>query len=650
MGAPQRFPRSREARAARDALRGSTAAGIRKVRAKKSSTVTATRRVTRRATEDLVATLRGAGVPTFTPGAADYERSVAANNLLYRFTRPLCVVQPETVAQVREVVRLAKAKGVLVTVKNGGHSYSGSSFPRDGVLVDIKRMNKVRIEQTDPENDSTMSMVMEGGALWGNAYRALINEAYDGFVLNGGRCPTVGVSGFMLGGGLGPFSRSLGMGVDSLLEVTLVTADGRVVTVSHTDHPDSDEGMLFWALSGAGGGNFGIVTALKIKIHKLQDPDFKVTAGRFTWFPRIADDRRRFASFFSSNSKRAEETANVLATMNHFYTTAWPNTMTIDSSWLSDLEQQGGDLGIRFLAYFDGNEDDFAKHITKGVVDKDLAKQLKRRALPEASTRFLHETLFAQWDEETKRSTPANSTFRIFSSFCFTNERSRVESITRIVQEELEAFKSLFKGETSGLCQATFIHAGGATAKRPRSATSFRWRDCMYHAYIMLQWRDKWLERDMRGFCKKFKARLKPFSLTGKAAFIAFPDASLGSEDFEKAYYGNNRAKLQQVKRIWDGDDFFRWDQGVQLPEGSQGSGRGAAQDMKGALRMAEQQEEELSDAEDVDDERLTDSVAADRWDNRSSAPVFEPLTHAMDGDFFMLYGDQTGALRDFMF
>ncbi|KAI3398536.1 hypothetical protein diail_9060 [Diaporthe ilicicola] len=439
------------------------------------------------------------------------------------------------------------------------------------------------------------------------------------------------------------------MAVDGLLQVTLVTADGELVDVSAEDAPDSEKGqylrkspflyerltqspsgprftnivlgMLFWALCGAGGGNFGVVVELKIRVEKLTNPNFDIVAGRYTWFPKIDRGRRGFLGF----SKPDDDGTGLLATMNQFYTTNWPDQMTIDSSWLSDLEQQNGDIGVRFLAYYDGKDEDFGRLVNRGFLNKDLAKQIKRRVLPEPSTRFLHETLFAQWDEETKRSTPANSTFRIFSSFCFTNDDNKITKITAIIKEELEAFKMLFNGETSGLCQVSFIHAGGQTTRKERSATAFRWRESIYHAYIMLQWKDKWLERDMRGFGKRFKDRLKQYSIAGKAAFVNFPDASLPATDYMKAYYGNNRDKLEQVKRIWDKDNLFRWDQGVR-PAAS-----GAAEAIQTAVNSAEQREVELSDGESEDEDAQTDLLASMRWESRISTPHMPQLTAMME-------------------
>lgn len=511
-------------------------------------------------------------------------------------------------------------------------------------------------------------LTIEGGALWGNVYRTLVDEG-DGIMVNGGRCPSVGVSGFILGGGIGPFSRSYGMGVDNLIEVSIVTADGELYIVRRDDDQDSKKGkylemttpppnapkqwgsliwrtnggtfadevlgMLFWALCGAGGGNFGVVVEIKVSTHELSNHGKEVVAGRHTWFPTI--DRRRAPILgFIPRRPQPEDPTGLLATMNHFYTTNWPNEMTMDTSWFSDLEVQNGDLAVRFLAYFDGNKHDFNRLIQRGILNADLSKQIQRRALPELSSRFLHETLFAQWDEEAKRSTPANSTFRVYHPFCFKNCPTNIEKITAIVKEELEAFKRLFAGEPAGMCQVSFIHAGGQTTERKSEDTAFRWRETVFHTYIMVQWRDKWLELEMRGFARKFKDRLRQYSISGKAAFINFPDSSMPDTDHLKAYYGNNRDKLQQVKSIWDRNNYWKWDQGIDL----------AADTSLEAHERADHNltvnEGELSDGEEDAPEEQTDMAATIRWESRdstASAPLLTSAFAALGLDYTSQYG-----------
>lgn len=535
----------------------------------------------------IISDLKEKGILVHEPGELEYERAVASSNLLYRFTRPTCVVQPILVSEVQAIVTEARAHRVSLTIKNGGHSYTGSSTTDSGILLDMAKMNKVKLDMED------QIMTVQGGALWGNAYKPLINARLNGWAINGGRCPTVGVSGFMLGGGIGPFSRSLGMGCDTIREISIVTADGNLVTVGENDPPESNEGMLFWALRGGGGGNFGVVVNMILKVLPLSGGEGIVTAGRFTWFPDPKGDHR-----------------TLLNTMHRFYTMKWSDQMTIDSSWFSDTQVQDGALAVRFLAYYDGSEHDFGKEIHNAVLDKELEKQLKRRSLPEKSTRFFHETLVAQWDEETVRAFPSNSTFRIFSSFCFGNDRDDFLAITNIVKEELEAFRRLFKGEPNCLCQVSFIHSGGEASRKPREATAFRWRETVYHSYIMMQFRDKWLERDMRCFLGKFKDRLKPLSLTKQACFVAFPDASLGDDAYEKAYYGENRLKLQQVKRVYDRTNFFNWPQGIKVPSS------GSIKRRLEAVMASESREEEFSSGESVTYSDLTDRVASERWEN----------------------------------
>jgi hypothetical protein len=501
--------------------------------------------------EQIIQLFKDEEIPVYSVGELPYERSVATANFLYRFARPGCVVQPKRASQVQTIVREAKARGISITIKNGGHSYAGASTAEKGISLDLARMNGVKLDI-----DSEL-MTLQGGALWGNAYKEFVNKKINQYVINGGRCPTVGVSGFLLGGGLSPFTRSFGMGCDTLKEITIVTADGEKVTVKDTDGANTEKGRLFWALCGAGGGNFGVVVEMKLRVQKLQSD--KVVAGRYTWWSD--PDKIKMDDF--------------IKTMRDFYTTAWPNQLTIDSSWLCDLKESN--IGVRFLIYHNGNKAEFDELINDNITNDDLAKQLKKRSLEEASSRFLHETLVAQWSEETEKSFPQNPSFMIYSSFVFKNDAKNIDAITTIIKDNMAAFKDKFPGER-GLLQVTWIHSGGEAASKKRSATAFRWRDCVYHTYIMVQWFEKFLEQDMWDFLNDFKRELRPYSMTGQAAFINFPDRMLASDIHEKAYYGNNRNELQQIKKIWDKGDFFHWDQGIRLPAGEMKTKKSAAQ------------------------------------------------------------------------
>ncbi|KAH7143779.1 hypothetical protein EDB81DRAFT_652309 [Dactylonectria macrodidyma] len=540
---------------------------------------------------DQVGFFKSKQIPVHTPGETEYERAVATANLLYRFTRPACVVQPEHNMQVCTIIRRAKAKAIPLIIKNGGHSYAGFSTTNTGILLDLVNMKRVRL---DVEAET---VAMQGGALWGHAYKELVNDHHDGFIINGGRCPTVGVSGFILGSGLGPFTRSFGMGSDTLLEATIVTADGELVVLKKKND-DKRKDKLFWALCGAGGGNFGVLVELKMQLQKLHGP--MVVAGRFTWSPK----------------EPVEDMAGFMETMNTFYTAPWENDMTIDSSWLCDLSQQRkSEPAVRFLVYYNGIQKDF-----NGLIDKHigsagkgtLARQLKRRALQEKSTRFLHETLVAQWSEEMTRAFPSNPSFSIYTSFVFTNEREKIETITAIIRQEMKDFRKKYTGE-QGLLQVTWIHSGGKANEKQSADAAYPWRTCVYHTYIMIQWQEKFLEEEMRDVLSKFNAKLREYSISGLGAFINFPDASLKETAHEKAYYGDNHEELQRVKAMWDEDNFFNWPQSVKLPPK-------APEGVRPALMTYEMSSRTVTtidvDKDFVDVITLTDQIASDEWDN----------------------------------
>ncbi|KAK8074006.1 hypothetical protein PG994_004905 [Apiospora phragmitis] len=431
-----------------------------------------------------------------------------------------------------------------------------------------------------------------------DVYKRIINGRYNGYATNGRRCPTVGVSGYLMGAGIGPFSRGLGLGSDSVIAITVVTAAGDLITVSEKDDKNSEEGQLFWALRGAGGGNFGVVVQWQLRLDKLQDPYGRVTAGRYVWAYRPDD----YAIL--SDEEQAFIEDQLKSTMSSYYAYSWPDRITIDTTW---VRQAGDNLGtqVGFISYCDGDREFFQEHMDRAIKNFDINKQLKRRCMEEKSSRFLHETLAAQWNEETVRLVPSSTQFRLYSGFAVDNANAmeNMNSIIIIVKEELDAFGDKFNKEQAE-CAVSFIHAGGvARRKEPQ-------RDAL-----------PWVERDMRGFLARFKARLRRYTVAGQAVFVNFPDAALADDAYECAYYGGNAAKLRKIKHDWNPNDFFRWSQSVRLPD-------------KKTLEACEEATEVASGPEDdppavekeTNDEDLTDIIATKRWESRFDVPTSEFL------------------------
>jgi FAD/FMN-containing dehydrogenase len=168
--------------------------------------------------------------------------------------RPALVARCSGVADVIAALTVAREQGLPVAVRGGGHSVAGHAVCEAGVTIDLRPMNRVRV---DPERRVAWC---GGGANWAELDR---ETQVFGLAVTGGRMGDTGVGGLTLGGGSGWIERKYGFTVDSLLSVELVTADGRLVVASHERNPE-----LFWALRG-GGGNFGVATGFEFRLHEV---------------------------------------------------------------------------------------------------------------------------------------------------------------------------------------------------------------------------------------------------------------------------------------------------------------------------------------------------------------------------------------------
>lgn len=187
------------------------------------------------------------------PSHRDYDRLRRVYNAVVERT-PGAIVQAETVSDVQKVVSIAAESGLPLAVRCGGHSFAGLGTCDDGIVCDLSRMNAVLV---DPR---ARTVNVGGGALLGDVDAA--GEPY-GLVTPAGVVSHTGVGGLTLGGGMGYLSRRFGLTIDSLIEADIVTADGCHSRVAADEQPE-----LFWAIRG-GGGNFGVVTKFKFRMHDL---------------------------------------------------------------------------------------------------------------------------------------------------------------------------------------------------------------------------------------------------------------------------------------------------------------------------------------------------------------------------------------------
>ncbi|HVX20113.1 MAG TPA: FAD-binding oxidoreductase [Acidimicrobiales bacterium] len=167
---------------------------------------------------------------------------------------PQAIAYCQSPADVQHCVEFVRRHDLAVAARSGGHSYAGYSLCT-GLVTDVTRMATVTVA------DDKATAVVGAGARLIDVYNTL---GQAGVVLPGGSCPTVGIAGLTLGGGVGVFGRNFGLTCDNLQALDVVTADGRLVTASASANED-----LFWACRGGGGGNFGVVTSFTFRVHPV---------------------------------------------------------------------------------------------------------------------------------------------------------------------------------------------------------------------------------------------------------------------------------------------------------------------------------------------------------------------------------------------
>jgi FAD/FMN-containing dehydrogenase len=193
---------------------------------------------------------------------------------------PALIARCTSAADVAQAIGFARARGLEVSVRGGGHNYAGFAVCDGGLMIDLSRMNQVTVDPV------ARRAVCGGGATWADVDAA--TQAH-GLATVGGFVSHTGIGGLTLGGGIGWLSRKAGLSADNLVAAEVVTADGQVLRASAEENAD-----LFWALRG-GGGNFGVVTAFEYRLHEVGPT---VHLGLFFWGVDRVREALRFSRDF----------------------------------------------------------------------------------------------------------------------------------------------------------------------------------------------------------------------------------------------------------------------------------------------------------------------------------------------------------------
>ena len=430
-------------------------------------------------------------------------------------TMPAVVVQARCVEDVQATVTFARQNEVRLTVKNGGHSYMGYCLNEKGIVLDLSPMKGCYIDSKN------MTIKLRSGMVWKEAYYTYLKDPRD--IVIGGQCPNVGVSGFTLGGGLSPFSRSYGLACDNLLEMTIVTCEGKVVTVS-ADDKDEPKRDLFWALKGGGGGNFGVTVDMTCKLHKLKDPAGTVVCGQLVW-----------------NLPQQKDAFNNM--MHVFNTSKCPDELTLDALWTHGKNKQ---LTGGMTVIYNGGWD---------AAQKALAPLLAF----EPVTNTLEAMKWTKWVHQSEGWDPFSKVYHHHASFIFAEGAITPELAAKIADLVAEAVELLGitneNGPNDPKCHILWDHIGAATARVDPHDTAFFWRQGDYVSTVKVQWVDPSHAAKMMNFIVKCQRVLLPYAIEQKAAYLNYIDGTVSN--WQEAYYGRNYPRLQNVKTQWDPENFF---------------------------------------------------------------------------------------------
>jgi FAD/FMN-containing dehydrogenase len=434
------------------------------------------------------------------PGSPDYDSLRKPSIPRFHDVRPQAVVRCETPTDVAETIRLARRTGLRTAARSGGHCFAGHSST-DGVVIDVTPMRSVSV--------SGANATVGAGARLGAVYDSL--DEHD-LTIAAGCGPTVGIAGLTLGGGLGILGRTHGLTADNLLAAQVVLADGRVVDCD--DHHDEE---LFWALRGAGGGNFGVVTSLVFRT--LRTPP--ATSFHLVWSPTHA------AAVVDAWQAWAPDGPDELAASVLVTAAADPRTPPV----------------INVFGTLLGSEADTIVLLEELVarVGVDPTSAVRKHQSYRATKRYLAEH---GPGEERPLGHP-------FSKSEFFPRPLPTDAIAALLEHFSE-------GRVAGQSrELDFTPWGGAYNRVPADATAFVHRDARFllkHAVVVDPDASNADRQAARRWLARSWASVHPWGSGG--AYQNFPDPDL--DDWAHAYYGTNLDRLVRVKAAYDPDDVFR--------------------------------------------------------------------------------------------
>jgi FAD/FMN-containing dehydrogenase len=427
------------------------------------------------------------------PGDPAYDRVRLLPNPRYDGERPLAVLSVGSEQDVATGLAFARDHGLPVALRSGGHGYpgwSGGGSPR-ALVLDCRALDAVRIDGT--------TATIGAGADLAHVYAEIGSR---GRAIAAGSCPTVGITGLALGGGVGVLTRAMGLTCDAVTGLRMVTADGTLRSVSAEEEPD-----LFWASRGGGGGHLGVVTSLDLATEAAPT----LTTVYLAWpFAAAAEVVAAWQQWAPAADERLWSTLKALGGEDH----PGEPTLLLSGTWTGP----GGSLDAQLAGLLD--------HV------------------PAPSVRSVHTRGYLD----------------AMQAFAGSGAREAFAATSHVMYEELDdagitdLLDRVSAAQESGLKEAgVSLDALGGRAGEPAPGdTAFPHRS----ALATVQYTATFPPGSARGaddYVHVFREAMLPH--WGNHAYVNYADPTI--EDYRTAYFGDNAGRLAEVRAAYDPEGFF---------------------------------------------------------------------------------------------
>jgi FAD/FMN-containing dehydrogenase len=435
--------------------------------------------------EAFKASLRGA---LLRPGDVGYDDTRKIHNGMID-RRPALIACCASVADVLTGVRFAREHDLLVSVRGGGHGMPGFAVCEGGLMLDLSGMKSVHV---DPHHRTVRA---EAGVTWGEFDHE--TQAF-GLATTGGVVGSTGIAGLTLGGGHGFLMRRYGLACDNLLSVDVVTADGRWLCASATEHAE-----LFWGLRG-GGGNFGVVTSFEYRLHPLET----MLAGMVIY--PMAQAKAFLKRYREVTSTAPDELGSLVA--------------------LGTLPD-GTQAAVLLVGY--------SGPIADG---EKLLRPLREFGPPLADQVSPSPYMALQGISE-------HFNPRGYRNYLKTNY------LRELSDDAIDILVERYASVPAPFSHIVVEHMGGAVSRMDRQATAYNYRDAQYNFLIVGMWADPAQDARAIPWVRSLWQALQPFS-SGNI-YVNY-ESDVGVDRVQAAYGAAKYDRLVALKNTYDPTNFFR--------------------------------------------------------------------------------------------